>query len=436
MELNTCLFITIFLSQPYYIMKKILFLVYAFAAIFSTAFAQNSNPWPTTGNVGIATTSPTHSLTLGSTSTGVALYKTSDQATNYERLIAQLQGSTYTIGSYYGGTGTQARSIQIGVMPTAGATTLASGRILTINGSSGTTAGVFDFFNSTGIAGSVVTLNTHISGVSVQQNMLAIQGTVNQAAGSTSGYKALFISPYILNTGNGSKYLIDAGTNSAASAAGTHTSKFVLTSDGNVGIGTGSPVSALTLAGTGNANPNIGAEVDYAGENLTFQSYTTGQAYTLGSIKMSQPSNYYIDRGDMVISTANGGGVVTEKMRIAANGFVGIGTALPKEALSVNGNIRSKQVLVETANWPDYVFAASYKLPSLSELKTFIDKNQHLPDVPSEVDVLKDGQNLGEMNKLLLKKVEELTLYVIEKDKEMKDLQKRLEKLEQLINHN
>ncbi|MES2275332.1 MAG: hypothetical protein V4592_04870 [Bacteroidota bacterium] len=121
---------------------------------------------------------------------------------------------------------------------------------------------------------------------------------------------------------------------------------------------------------------------------------------------------------------------------VARNGYVGINTTTPQEALSVNGKIRSKEVKVEAINWPDYVFKKDYHLPSLSSIKTYIDQNYHLPDMPSEQDVAKDGVNLGEMNKLLLKKVEELTLYLIEKDKKeqaqeqkLNILQERIEKL-------
>jgi hypothetical protein len=98
---------------------------------------------------------------------------------------------------------------------------------------------------------------------------------------------------------------------------------------------------------------------------------------------------------------------------------VGIGTLTPKEALSVNGNIRAKQIKVEALNWPDYVFAPDYQLPSLTDVKNYIAQNQHLPDIPSEQEITKDGLNLGEMNKLLVKKVEELTMYLIEKDKQL-----------------
>jgi hypothetical protein len=99
-------------------------------------------------------------------------------------------------------------------------------------------------------------------------------------------------------------------------------------------------------------------------------------------------------------------------------GNVGIGTNTPKEKLSVNGKIRAHEVKVETANWPDYVFSPSYKLPDLKETEKFIKANNHLPDIPSAAEVEKEGVNLGEMNARLLKKIEELTLYLIELKKD------------------
>lgn len=111
---------------------------------------------------------------------------------------------------------------------------------------------------------------------------------------------------------------------------------------------------------------------------------------------------------------------------LLAMGNVGIGTTSPNAKLAVNGDIRAREIKVEAENWPDYVFKSTYKLPSLATVKAYIDKNQHLPDMPSEADVVKDGVNLGEMNKLLLKKLEEVTLYLIEKDKQLNLQQKQL----------
>ncbi|MNW92953.1 hypothetical protein D3C86_223100 [compost metagenome] len=96
--------------------------------------------------------------------------------------------------------------------------------------------------------------------------------------------------------------------------------------------------------------------------------------------------------------------------------------------MSVKGNIRAQEVKVETANWPDYVFEDDYQLPSLTETATFIEKNKHLPGVPKAAEVAEDGLSLGEMNKILLKKVEELTLHMIDKDKRIEALEKKLSK--------
>ncbi|MGJ1421064.1 hypothetical protein ACR79T_15700 [Sphingobacterium spiritivorum] len=118
-------------------------------------------------------------------------------------------------------------------------------------------------------------------------------------------------------------------------------------------------------------------------------------------------------------------------------GNVGIGTEDPTERLSVNGNIRAKEIKVETANWPDYVFAEDYPLTPLPEIEAFIKANKHLPDIPWAQKITEDGLSVGEMNKLLIEKVEELTLHLIEKDKKIKiqdnmllNIMDRLQKLE------
>ena len=114
-------------------------------------------------------------------------------------------------------------------------------------------------------------------------------------------------------------------------------------------------------------------------------------------------------------------------------GFVGIGTSKPKEALSVNGKIRAHEIKVETSNWPDYVFEDDYKLLSLKEISEFIKMNKHLPEMPTARDTEENGIQVGEMVSKLLKKNEELTLHLIEKDKQIESQERRLERLEKLI---
>lgn len=116
------------------------------------------------------------------------------------------------------------------------------------------------------------------------------------------------------------------------------------------------------------------------------------------------------------------------------SGKVGIKTETPREYdLAVNGKIRSQEIKVETANWPDYVFKKDYKLPSLTETEKFIQSNGHLPDVPKASELETNGVPLGEMNKLLVKKIEEITLHLIEKDKLLKKVVERLEKAEKAL---
>ena len=114
------------------------------------------------------------------------------------------------------------------------------------------------------------------------------------------------------------------------------------------------------------------------------------------------------------------------------NGNVGIGTKMPDEKLTVKGKIHAEEVRVDLAvPGPDYVFDKDYPLTPLTEIQTYIQENKHLPEVPSAKEMEEKGINLSEMNMLLLKKIEELTLHLIEKDKEMKKLERSNRLLDQ-----
>jgi hypothetical protein len=112
----------------------------------------------------------------------------------------------------------------------------------------------------------------------------------------------------------------------------------------------------------------------------------------------------------------------------SATGNVGIGTEnFGTYKLAVNGNIRSKEIVVETG-WADYVFDKSYKLPSLAEVEKFIRQNGHLPNIPSAKEVEEKGLPVGDTQKRMMEKIEELTLYIIQQQKEIDALKKAVSK--------
>ncbi|WP_439488522.1 hypothetical protein [Algoriphagus sp.] len=114
---------------------------------------------------------------------------------------------------------------------------------------------------------------------------------------------------------------------------------------------------------------------------------------------------------------------------LAVNGKVGIGVSSPTEMLEVKGKIKTQEVIVTATGWADYVFKPEYKLMPLSELDAYIQRNGHLPDVPTEAEVMENGVNLAEMNVKLLEKVEELTLYMIEQNTEIQALKAELQSI-------
>jgi len=142
------------------------------------------------------------------------------------------------------------------------------------------------------------------------------------------------------------------------------------------------------------------------------------------------------DGGGSVRASAEIGRLnIGDYLMVTHTGLVGVGTANPTEKLSVKGKIRAQEIKVETANWADYVFRKDYQLPALSEIESYIQEYQHLPGIPSEEEVKRDGVSLGEMNKKLLEKVEELTLMLIENEKKRNSLAEQVQEQESKIKY-
>jgi hypothetical protein len=113
------------------------------------------------------------------------------------------------------------------------------------------------------------------------------------------------------------------------------------------------------------------------------------------------------------------------------DGQVAIGseTINSNHLLDVAGTIRAEEIKVESTGGADFVFEEDYQLKSLKEIEQFVQENKHLPDIPSAKQMEENGVGLSEMNKLLLQKVEELTLHMIEMEKELKQMQNEVKNL-------
>ncbi len=220
-----------------------------------------------------------------------------------------------------------------------------------------------------------------------------------------------------------------------------------LTGDFNVAVGT----SALRYLNSGNYNTVIGGE--------SFRSIAKGSNnINIGhaNVPLITSGNNNILIGNF-IKTYNATSPENElnigNWIVGNNGTIGIGqftNQLPADGISTDGakyklfvkdGIRTERVKVDiSANngWADYVFEKDYKLMPLKELDQFISKNGHLPEVPTTEEAIRNGVELKEMNILLLKKVEELTLHLIDQNKQLTDqnsqLKKQNEEIEALKN--
>lgn len=202
---------------------------------------------------------------------------------------------------------------------------------------------------------------------------------------------------------------------------------------GYVGIGTAKPHALLHIAGVNAQNVPSGA--------LVLSRYWLDDNNT----RASAIFHYYdVANEKLAFAVAGVGGTYTNpvslsqtKMVIQSNGNVGIGTLTPEEKLSVNGVVKATEMKVTSAaaDWPDYVFDKNYQLKSAEELARQIKKEGHLPDMPSAETLQKEGIDVGNLLKLQQKKIEELTLYMIEQQKQLKQLTNLIEKVQKAYTH-
>ncbi|GGH00671.1 hypothetical protein GCM10007422_14070 [Pedobacter zeae] len=214
------------------------------------------------------------------------------------------------------------------------------------------------------------------------------------------------------------------------------TERVRISGDGNVGIGTIEPGATLEVLGTtkfGGHNANL----DVSGNPTAYQNLVgTGKMLigwnrTAGAGETDFIANEGAgSEGGFAFYSYNNASLEKQLLRVLGNGNVGIGITNPTERLTVNGKIKANEIRVDGQGVPDYIFEDSYKIATLKEIEGYIKANKHLPEIPSAKEFERDGIAVGEMNKLLLKKIEELTLHLIEKDKQYGELLNDVKKQE------
>jgi predicted XRE-type DNA-binding protein len=276
--------------------------------------------------------------------------------------------------------------------------------------------------------------NTPVNGIKITTNLPFTSGTqmptifirgYNYGGGNYGGVGAidLTINYYIYDSGSGAQFL-----NYKVSTGGTYAPPIQLSNESGkvvIFINDKPYYPRFTISAFAQGMSQDGVAANYAG-------WTVTDAVVTGTNTVTVP---YVNTFSGTMNLP-GGGILN------SSGALAIGTNNPYTyMLAVNGGAVATSMTVKAkANWPDYVFDNDYHLPSLNEVKTYIEQNKHLPEMPSVADVEKNGQDLGEMNRLLTKKVEELTLYLIENnrkqaemDKVLKVEQKRINELEKKL---
>ena len=253
-------------------------------------------------------------------------------------------------------------------------------------------------------------------------------GTSNPSEGllqlnaQNNNQTALRLSNGNFSIGGTGKFFVDA--------PGITGGRFLINEIGNVGIGTTNPQALLDVSGQLRIGKmGLAGRIDFARpEDGNYQSY-------LGWSSNEVFTQYFSGGGSSYRIASWANNQVTDLVTVLNSGNVGIGTTDPGSfKLAVEGKLGARKVVVtQTVPWPDYVFQPTYRLRSLKEVEQFIQQYKHLPEVPSAKEVEANGLDVGENQAVLLKKIEELTLYLIELKKENEKMHTKVQELEKKV---
>jgi hypothetical protein len=197
--------------------------------------------------------------------------------------------------------------------------------------------------------------------------------------------------------------------------------------DGHVGIGGPSTAENLRILDPTNAHLKVATSSNNSPATISIENLTSGYKFY-----MDGSANYigHIGSGSTdLINFQKSPGVFPAFPQVWIGGKPTTGTHANDFLFAVNGKMVARAIYVtESCNWADYVFDPNYELPKLEDVEVFYKANKHLPEVPTAKDVEENGIDVAQMNTLLLKKIEELTIYLVEQQKEITRIKKEIPK--------
>ena len=181
-------------------------------------------------------------------------------------------------------------------------------------------------------------------------------------------------------------------------------------------------VGAIVARDASNLHPTI---MGFDGANHILEAGSTGAITSSGAFLV----NYYCGKPTAINTGANGGHVYVGGIGNVYLSKTIIGNQTQTTGphtdaiLTVNGKMVAKSCYIRIVDWADYVFAKDYKLPNLYDIEKYYIANKHLPEIPSEKEVIENGIDVAEINKLLLKKIEEITILMVKQQKQIDALE-------------
>lgn len=208
----------------------------------------------------------------------------------------------------------------------------------------------------------------------------------------------------------------------------TNIRMFINATNGNIGIGNNTdPQARLHIKAEGTQDAGILLEASGSGKSAGI--FFSKSAANIGTLEKNQPIAFFTSGTTLRMKITPEGnvgiGVVSPqyKLHVAGNAKFDNQVQIDEGGLYVNGEVKAKRFHASISPFPDFVFEPDYKLLSINEVESYIIKNGHLPGLPSAASVEENGIELGEMNAMLLQKIEELTLYIIAQEKKIQALE-------------